>query len=55
MWVPLVENGEWESAGADYFVQESIKKLFAQCARLIRCFSVYPLSLADKKNSSVFA
>ena len=46
MWVPLVENGEWESAGADYFVQESIRKLFAQCATIdtvVLACTHYPL------------
>lgn len=28
MWVPLVENGEAESDGADYFVQKNIQQLF---------------------------
>jgi glutamate racemase len=46
MWVPLVENGEWESDGADYFVQESIKKLFVQCATIdtvVLACTHYPL------------
>jgi len=30
MWVPLVENGEYDSLGADYFIQESLAKLFVQ-------------------------
>lgn len=30
MWVPLVENGEYDSAGADYFVQENIQQLFGK-------------------------
>ncbi|MBQ9642041.1 MAG: glutamate racemase [Bacteroidaceae bacterium] len=30
MWVPLVENNEFASAGADYFVRDSIEKLLAQ-------------------------
>ena len=28
MWVPLVENGETESAGADYFIRKHIERLF---------------------------
>ena len=28
MWVPLVENGEYDSQGADYFVRENIQQLF---------------------------
>ena len=27
MWVPLVENGEYDKPGADYFIQDSINKL----------------------------
>lgn len=27
MWVPLVENGEFASPGADYFVQQSVDRL----------------------------
>src|SRR5258706_15549834 len=27
MWVPLVENNEHETAGADYFIEKDIKKL----------------------------
>lgn len=30
MWVPLVENNEFESPGADYFVQQYIDRLLAQ-------------------------
>ncbi len=30
MWVPLVENGEYNSPGADYFVQQHIDRLMAQ-------------------------
>lgn len=30
MWVPLVENNEFDKPGADYFVQDSIHKLLAQ-------------------------
>ena len=30
MWVPLVENREYASTGADYFVKEGLDKLFAQ-------------------------
>jgi glutamate racemase len=34
MWVPLVENGEYDSLGADYFIQESLAKLFVQDAAI---------------------
>lgn len=30
MWVPLVENNEFDKPGADYFVNDSIQKLLAQ-------------------------
>lgn len=30
MWVPLVENNEFDKPGADYFVQDSLSKLLAQ-------------------------
>jgi len=30
MWVPLVENNECNSEGADYFVEKNIKNLFAR-------------------------
>ena len=30
MWVPLVENGEFDKPGADYFVKDSIEKLMAK-------------------------
>lgn len=50
MWVPLVENGEYASAGADYFVRQHIDRLIAQSpqidALLLAC-THYPL-LIDK-------
>ena len=30
MWVPLIENNEYQSAGADYFVKKHIDNLLAQ-------------------------
>jgi glutamate racemase len=30
MWVPLVENNEYQYAGADYFIEKDIKKLLSQ-------------------------
>lgn len=30
MWVPLIENGEYDQAGADYFVKSYIDQLFSQ-------------------------
>ncbi len=50
MWVPLVENGEYASPGADYFVQQHVNQLLAQSPRidtvLLAC-THYPL-LLDK-------
>lgn len=46
MWVPLIENGEFDSAGADYFVKKHVKHLLAQSpeidAVLLGC-THYPL------------
>lgn len=48
MWVPLVENGEYASPGADYFVQQHIDRLMAQSPDidtiLLAC-THYPLLL----------
>jgi glutamate racemase len=30
MWVPLIENGEYDKAGADYFVKSYLDQLFSQ-------------------------
>lgn len=30
MWVPLIENGEHHSAGADYFIEKNVCELMAQ-------------------------
>ena len=50
MWVPLVENNEYNSAGADYFVQKHIDSLLSKQPQidtiLLGC-THYPL-LADK-------
>ena len=46
MWVPLIENGEFDHPGADYFVQQYMDALFKQCASidtiLLAC-THYPL------------
>ncbi len=34
MWVPLVENGEGDSPGADYFIKKNIENLFSQCSNI---------------------
>lgn len=50
MWVPLVENGEYASPGADYFVQQHIARLLAQSPdidTLLLACTHYPL-LLDK-------
>lgn len=50
MWVPLVENGEWASAGADYFVHQHIDRLMARSPAidtLLLACTHYPL-LIDK-------
>ena len=48
MWVPLVENGEYASPGADYFVQQHIDRLTVQSPDidtiLLAC-THYPLLL----------
>lgn len=48
MWVSLVENGELDNSGADYFVADKMKKLFAREAEidtvLLGC-THYPLLL----------
>lgn len=31
MWVPLIENGEWETEGADYFIKKYVGQLMSQC------------------------
>ena len=50
MWVPLVENNEHNSPGADYFIQQHISNLFSQSKEidtiLLAC-THYPL-LANK-------
>ena len=50
MWVPLVENNEFDKPGADYFVKDSIDKLLAKDAdidTIILGCTHYPL-LLDK-------
>ncbi len=48
MWVPLVENGEYASPGADYFVRQHLEHLLAQSAAidtLLLACTHYPLLL----------
>ncbi|HEY5507670.1 MAG TPA: glutamate racemase [Paludibacter sp.] len=53
MWVPLIENNEHNSVGADYFVRKNVEHLFAadpQIDTLMLGCTHYPL-LADKIKS----
>jgi glutamate racemase len=34
MWVPLIENNEFDSAGADYFVKQHIDRIFSADRRI---------------------
>src|SRR5690606_30255190 len=34
MWVPLVENNEHRSPGADYFIEKHIHNLLAKCGEI---------------------
>jgi glutamate racemase len=53
MWVPLIENGEYDKPGADYFVKEYIDLLFKQSKDidtiLLAC-THYPLLAAKIKS-----
>ena len=52
MWVPLIENGEADSDGADFFVQRHINHLLAQDPQIdtvILGCTHYPLLLAKIK------
>jgi glutamate racemase len=52
MWVPLVENNEYDSPGADYFIQKNIDELLQQSDRidtiLLAC-THYPLLMEKIK------
>lgn len=54
MWVPLVENNEYNSDGADYFIQKNINHLLRQSAGidtiLLAC-THYPLLLEKIKKA----
>ncbi|SJZ61764.1 glutamate racemase [Sediminibacterium ginsengisoli] len=50
MWVPLVENDEYDKPGADYFIQQHLQQLLAKSASidtLLLACTHYPL-LIDK-------
>ena len=53
MWVPLIENGEYDKPGADYFVKEYLDQLFQQSKDidtiLLAC-THYPLLEAKIKS-----
>ncbi|MCH5176147.1 MAG: glutamate racemase [Prevotellaceae bacterium] len=52
MWVPLVENNEFDKPGADYFVKDSIEKLLSQdplIDTIILGCTHYPLLLGKIK------
>lgn len=46
MWVPLVENGEYDKPGADYFVQQHVERVLAKDPKvdtLLLACTHYPL------------
>lgn len=46
MWVPLVENNEYDKPGADYFIKKNLDNLFSQSPRidtLLLACTHYPL------------
>lgn len=48
MWVPLIENGEYDKPGADYFVQQHLQHLLGQSPdidTLLLACTHYPLLL----------
>jgi glutamate racemase len=53
LWVPLIENGEHDNPGADYFIKEYADKIMAQSPNidtLLLACTHYPL-IQDKINS----
>jgi glutamate racemase len=53
LWVPLIENAEYDKPGADYFVKEYLDQIMAQSAdidTLLLACTHYPL-LQDKINA----
>jgi glutamate racemase len=54
MWVPLVENNEYNSPGADYFIEKNINNLLQQSANidtiLLAC-THYPLLMEKIKKT----
>lgn len=55
MWVPLVENNEYNSPGADYFIQKNINNLMAKSGQidtLLLACTHYPLLVEKIKKAS---
>jgi glutamate racemase len=55
MWVPLVENQEYDSPGADYFVKQHIEGILSQSAKidtLLLACTHYPLLMEKIKQFS---
>ncbi len=34
MWVPLVENGELDNAGSEYFIKQHVDNIFSKCTEI---------------------
>jgi len=52
MWVPLVENNEYDKPGADYFIQQHLDRLFQQAPdidTLLLACTHYPLLIEKIK------
>lgn len=55
MWVPLVENNEYNKPGADYFIQQHLNRLFEQSKQidtLLLACTHYPLLIEKIKAHS---
>ncbi|QEC65022.1 glutamate racemase [Mucilaginibacter ginsenosidivorans] len=53
LWVPLIENGEYDQPGADYFVKKYLDQVLAQSANidtLLLACTHYPLLLEKIKD-----
>ena len=52
MWVPLIENNEYDNPGADYFIQQHLNRLFRQSPdidTLLLACTHYPLLIEKIK------
>jgi len=45
MWVPIIENGEFDADGADYFVKKYLDQLFSQSNQIDAVFWPAPIIL----------